>query len=291
MRRGLVGVLIVLPGILGCARQQAVPRAAVQAPAAAAPAGVPDDREPGRRPDSAFSRRVHRANLEEYAKVVAEGEWWRKDGWRSNQDDVHINDIKIVSTKTLDKTVVPGKTVRLIVAHVEASFWRLDADIVMALEPQYTDEERREDLFAYSPLLVCHAEKASCRVVNLGTRQPRYALMVQDNWEVNGASGTQTRIYVYRAPDLGYDGLFEVFGDVTEHWHDPWEKSPTWTQSRVSFRESRRALKDIAVTTHVERWNGKDPDAPDYRKVLDEERTSVFRWNGERYVGRMNVHG
>ena len=83
-----------------------------------------------------FIRPVNRANLDECARLVVEATWWREAGCLSNSSDLHIAGVKITRKETLAHSVIPQERVYLLVAHVTASFWKDDRDVLMVLQPE-----------------------------------------------------------------------------------------------------------------------------------------------------------
>jgi len=237
-----------------------------------------------------FIRPIDRTDPSEYAKLVAEGTWWRKCAWCSNGDDISIAQVKVVRSERLEKTLMPATTAHLVQVHVEGTWWKTSADVLVVLVPEFVQDDPGCRILR--PAFVLNAYRLSYRIVNLGSRRNRYALMIRTEVGGNGEHPTGTSLYM--GDDDGW-GLHEVFQATTSMQHVPWG-GPTWDQKALEFRDRGRALKDIVVTAHVERWHGH-PDwnredsssTPGYYKELDEDRVSVFRWNGDHYEGKMNV--
>lgn len=228
-------------------------------------------------------RPVEHMQLEPFAHLIAEATWWRERSWTSNMPGMHIEKLRMVRRQKLGHMLTPDYDAELLMAHVTAAFWKHDADVLMVF---LTNE-------FCEPVLTTTGSELSYQVVNVGTKADTYALVVRDKWSVStGPNATTMTVYVYRKS--AYQ-LREVFHEDTTYGHPPWGEA-VWDEKSVRFRDGGRYLKDIVINAHVHRWHGH-PDfgrndynaTPGYYKDIDEDRVSVFRWDGERYVGRMNV--
>jgi len=290
--RPVVGCLILLAlcALVGCQRVEPVSHGAPDSPSSEQPS-LPEP--PAQQHDHALSRRVDRGDLKEMATVIAEGTWWREGAWRSNHRDLHIKDIEITHRKVLEAALIPGQTATLVVADVEASWWKTSCEVLMVFGPlSYGTRE---------PLLVFDGGYAGAgldyEVIDLSTEDTRPALVVRDNWHAMSVSGTYTHVFVHVPRKYrGRPELREVFSEQTEYWHPAWGDA-MWTDTKIEFRDGGREMKDIAITAHVEKWHGNpdwskpkhEHENPDYYQTIDEERTWVFTWDGERYVGKIDV--
>jgi len=289
MRRATLCALIaLLAALTGCQRTSTRAPEPVP-PVAAAAEQAPTEASP--------YRHVDRANLEEFAKFLAESHWW-PDLRRVNSDDLHIESIDLVEQRQEHDTLVPGQTVHLILAHVDDGWWKLSTDYVMVLQPTYLGSTDTEP-YAYETLLVAKGawggRETRYEVMDLGVDAPRFALVVRVLTQAMCLEEWETSVYL-NDDQPRHRQMREVFGEMTHDWHPEWGDA-RYTDSEVTFRDCDRKLKDIVISAHVEKWHGR-PDASaedwraeteDYYKVIDERRTWVFRWDGERYVGEIDL--
>lgn len=253
------------------------------------------------RPDHAIDspyRNIDRTDLEEFATLIAEGTWWREVAWRGSGGDERITAIRIISDDTVKDTLVFGKTARIVVVEVESASPPNSCKVLMVLaptEPLSTGAGPWEAMltvagaFDYASL--------DYEVVDLGTERPRYALVITDCLGAMCMEAIFSSVYLYE--DRGFPHrpeLRRVFHEMTQMYGPEWGAG-RWHETEIEFVDGDRELKDIAVSTRVERWHGK-PDwhsddafaeTEDYFKDLDERRTATFTWNGCCYEGEIPV--
>ncbi len=89
---------------------------------------------------------------------------------------------------------------------------------------------------------------------------------------------SQTRTHIYRY-DKDKNQFAEIFNQLTT-----WLPSvkPIVYRSAVSFEESNSALKDIVIETELVKQQ------PVHVKVKP-RRSSIFKWDGKKYVGKLDV--
>lgn len=220
--------------------------------------------------------------------MVGEATWLRENAGEP------VSDVDIVRSQTLKGTLIPQETSHVVLARAGASQGKMSLDVLMVFREWLPEEGRTSPVL--SPILVCDDHMVSYEVVNLGAKSDRYALRVKTEGFGNGPHPVVNSLYLWAEPPHGWWELRQVFCEMTSFIVPEWGDA-RWSMDRVQYCDRGRALKDIVLTTHVEKWHGH-PDwdlwangkhTPGYYKVLDGTRVSVFRWNGDHYVGKMNV--
>ncbi|MHC4144103.1 MAG: hypothetical protein ACYSUD_04910 [Planctomycetota bacterium] len=113
-------------------------------------------------------------------------------------------------------------------------------------------------------------------IIDLGTSSRQEAVLIHDYACGNQMSQTRTHIYRY---DKEENRFAEIFNQLTT-----WLPSaiPTVYKSVVSFEESKSVLKKIVIQTELVKQH------PVHMKVKPRRR-SVFKWDGKKYVGKLDV--
>jgi hypothetical protein len=239
-------------------------------------------------------------SAEDFARDVAGATWWQHYSYLGPWDSApRIEEIEIFATGTARERaiLVPGSDVRIIGAHVTAHWWKYDCDVVMVLAPIEIREREDERLIGWDPLLTLHGglngQGTDHSVIDIGAETLTAALMFQDHTAGNSLQQTVTAIYLWNSDH----GIFAcVFDETTLRDHSAWGDA-TWTDTEIELRDSGREMKDIVITAHVEKWHGHpdwskpkhEGDNPDYYQTIDEDRTWVFTWDGDRYAGEIDV--
>lgn len=112
------------------------------------------------------------------------------------------------------------------------------------------------------------------KVVDLGALSRQEAILIQDH--ASGNQMSQTRSHIFRW-DKSQNEFLEIFNELTT-----WLPSviPVVYKSTLSFEKSNSTLKDVIIRTTFIRQQPEN-------KRLKPIRTSVFKWNGKIYVGKM----
>lgn len=161
--------------------------------------------------------------------------------------------------------------VYLVHAVAQSGFWQTTTEHILLL--QKADSHWRA-LFHFQG--GSYGKGIDFEIVRLGTSSCREALQILDYACGNTTSQTRMHLYVH---DRLSGRFVEVFNELTT-----WLPSvvPVVYRSTVTFENSDRALVDVVVQTEFLIQQPTESEAPTPRR-------SVFRWNGKRYTGKMDL--
>jgi len=163
------------------------------------------------------------------------------------------------------------KPVYLIHAVARPGFWKVETEHVLVLQNEKNDWKT---LLHFSG--GWNGKGIDFEIIDLGTSSRQEAVLIRDYACGNQMSQTRTHIYRY---DKGENRFAEIFNQLTTWLPSP---TPTVYKSVVSFEESKSALKDIVIDTEVIKQHP-------VRMKVKPRRRSVFKWDGKKYVGKLDV--
>lgn len=123
------------------------------------------------------------------------------------------------------------------------------------------------------------------RLENIGSDdKDKFAILVEDYACGNHQTRTRLHLFCY---DEKRAGFTEVFNEVIEYSRSPigGDCLVACFDSDYAFRSSAGDVKDLVVFTRLEVYPARSNTA------LHSERETVFRWDGERYVGELGIPG
>jgi len=114
----------------------------------------------------------------------------------------------------------------------------------------------------------------SFRILDIGVKNSKMAILVEDYASGNQASRTRSHIFRWNKDQ---NEFLEAFNELTT-----WLPSVITVvyKSTLSFENSSSTLKDVIVRTTFIR---QQPRHEELKPVHE----SVFKWDGKRYVGKM----
>lgn len=235
------------------------------------------------------------SEIQELCTPLMVNKWWQRTAGSSNEDGIDY-----VAFRQLWRAdeLISGHEARmdsdsleectnqsyLVWGRVFAKWWKLSDEHILIVNSNPTGIK---PVFHY-----CGGEEGrgmNVRIVDLGMKDPDYALIIDDDACGNGESRTRTRIYRWNPEAAEFD---EVFNCLTT-WLPTWLEGlapgvePFYYRGRIEFMPSPGRLMDVVVTTDLYRKGSAPLDKNEYR--VRETRVSRFRWDRGRYSGKLDV--
>ena len=180
----------------------------------------------------------------------------------------------LLTNTSIDLQIVnplEDKPVYLVHAIARPGFWKIETEHLLVFHAEKNDWNA---LLHFSG--GWNGRGIDFETINLGVSSREQALLI--HYYACGNQMSQTHTYIYRY-DKDENGFVEIFNQLTT-----WLPSvkPIVYKSELSFEKSGSALKDIVVRTKLVKQRP-------VRTKFKMRRRSVFKWDGKRYSGKMDL--